>query len=186
LENFHAGHINALLSSMAEDARGVVARGAQRKPLLEQRTAFARYLGQGYEIAIALPPPPLRDTDAAILRKAFEQSYLGQYGRLIEGIDIEVLAWTVTVGTVPPEAGAVPSAQCQPAAPASAWRDVFDVGQGAWVKAAVYRRCELPPGSALPGPAIIMEESTSTVVGPHYDVAIAADGSIVMSRRMTS
>jgi N-methylhydantoinase A len=186
LENFHAGRINALLSSMAEDARGVVARGAQRKPLIEQRTAFARYLGQGYEIAIALPPAPLQDSDAATLRQAFEQSYLGQYGRLIEGIDIEILAWTVTVGTVPPEVGAVPSAQSQPAVPTSAWREVFDVGQGAWVKAAVYRRGELPPGSALAGPALIVEESTSTVVGPHYDAAIAADGSIVMSRRVTS
>jgi N-methylhydantoinase A len=184
LANFHAGRINALLSSMAEDARGVVARGAEGKVLIEQRTAFARYLGQGYEIAISLPPPLLRDSDAATLRKAFEQSYLGQYGRLIEGIDIEILAWTVTVSTVPPEVGTVPSTQYQPAAPASAWREVFDVGQGAWVKSAVYRRGELPPGSALPGPAIIVEESTSTVVGPHYDAAIAADGSIVMSRRI--
>ncbi len=141
---------------MAEEARGVVAQGAKGKALIEQHSAFARYLGQGYEIAIALPAPPLQDTDAAALRQAFEHSYLEQYG---------------------------PCVQDQRAAPPSAWRDVFDVGQGAWIKAGVYRRSELPPGSAFPGPAIIVEESTSTVIGPHYDVAIAADASIVMTRR---
>jgi N-methylhydantoinase A/oxoprolinase/acetone carboxylase beta subunit len=36
----------------------------------------------------------------------------------------------------------------------------------------------------LSGPAIIIEESTSTVIGPGYDVAIAADASIVMTRRV--
>jgi N-methylhydantoinase A len=186
LESFHAGRINALLSAMAEEARGVVARCAQDKPLLEQRTAFARYLGQGYEIAIALPSTPLRDNDAAALRKAFEHSYLSQYGRLIEGIDVEILAWTVTVGTAPPEAGALPCVGRQSAAPPCDWRNVFDVGEGAWIKAAVYRRSELPHGTTFPGPAIIVEESTSTVIGPRYDVAIAADGSIVMNRRMAS
>jgi N-methylhydantoinase A len=186
LESFDAGRINALLCSMAEEARSVVARGAQGAPLIEQRTAFARYLGQGYEIAVALPPPPLRDTDAALLRNAFGHSYLGQYGRLIEGIDIEILAWTVTVGTAPPEVGAIPCVEPRPAGAPSVWRDVLDVGEGAWIKAAVYHRSELPPGSALPGPAIIVEESTSTVVGTNYDVAIAADASIVMSRRTLS
>jgi N-methylhydantoinase A len=184
LQSFHAGRINALLSSMADEARGVVARAAKSKPLIEQRTAFARYVGQGYEIPIALPAPMLQETDAAALRKAFEHSYLQQYGRLIDGVDIEILAWTVTVGTDVPEVKVMASVQDQPATPPSSWRDVFDVGQGTWIKAGVYRRSELPPGSTLAGPAIIVEESTSTVIGPDYHVAITADESIVMTRRI--
>ena len=104
-------------------------------------------------------------------------------GRLIEGIDIEILAWTVTVGTAPPEVGPMPCVQRQSAVPPSGWRNIFAVGQGAWIETAVYRRSELPPGSTFRGPAIIVEESTSTVIGPNYDVAIASDGSIVMSLR---
>jgi N-methylhydantoinase A len=72
----------------------------------------------------------------------------------------------------------------QPATPPPTWRDVFDVGRGTWIKAGVYRRSELPPGSTLAGPAVIVEESTSAVIGPDYDVAIAADASIVMTRRI--
>jgi N-methylhydantoinase A len=184
LQSFRAERINALLSSMANEARGVVARGAEGRPLIEQRTAFARYVGQGYEIPIALPAATLQESGAAALRKAFEHSYLQQYGRLIDGVDIEILAWTVTVGTDVPEVKIMAPVRDQPATPPPTWRDVFDVGRGIWIKAGVYRRSELPPGSTLAGPAVIVEESTSAVIGPDYDVAITADASIVMTRRI--
>jgi len=184
LQGFRPERINALLSAMADEARRVVRQGPEGRCLTEHRTAFARYVGQGYEIPIALPVRTLLEADAAVLRNAFEQSYLQQYGRLIDGVDIEILAWTVTVGTDVPEMELMATVNNQPASPPSIWRDIFDIGQGAWIKAGLYARSELPPGSSLSGPAIIIEESTSTVIGPGYDVAIAADASIVMTRRV--
>jgi len=184
LQGFRPERINALLSAMADEARRVVRQGPEGRCLTEHRTAFARYVGQGYEIPIALPVRTLLEADAAVLRNAFEQSYLQQYGRLIDGVDIEILAWTVTVGTDVPEMELMATVNNQPASPPSIWRDIFDIGQGAWIKAGLYRRSELPPGSSLSGPAIIIEESTSIVIGPGYDVAIAADASIVMTRRV--
>jgi N-methylhydantoinase A len=183
LQRFCAGQVNALLSAMAAEARALVARGAQGRPLIERRSAFARYVGQGYEIPIVLPADTLQDSDATTMRKAFEHSYLQQYGRLIEGVDIEVLAWAVTVGTEPAGTQAVPRVPQQPAKPPSISRNVFDIGSGTWVTAAVYARGVLPAGAELAGPAVIVEESTSTVIGPHWMAAIAADGSIVMSPR---
>jgi N-methylhydantoinase A len=183
LEGFRPERVNALLSSMAEEARVVV--GQQGTCLTEHRTAFARYVGQGYEIAVALPIRTLQEADAAVLRKAFEQSYLQQYGRLIDSVDIEILAWTVTVGTDAMVVEPMEMIKNQAASPPSSWRGIFDIGQGAWIKASLYRRSELPPGTTVAGPAIIVEESTSTVIGPGYDIAIAADASIVMTRRVT-
>jgi N-methylhydantoinase A len=183
LQSFRPERINALLSAMADEARRAVGQGPEGRCLTEHRTAFARYVGQGYEIPIALPIRTLFEADAAVLRKAFEQSYLQQYGRLIDGVDIEILAWTVTVGTDAPEVQLMPTVKNQPASSPSSWRDIFDIGQGAWIKARLYRRSELQRGSSLAGPAIIVEESTSTVIGPGYDVVIAADASIVMTRR---
>jgi N-methylhydantoinase A len=184
LQGFRPERTNALLSAMADEARRVVGQGPEGRCLTEHRTAFARYVGQGYEIPVALPIRTLVEADAAVLRKAFEQSYLQQYSRLIDGVDIEILAWTVTVGTDAPKVQLMPTVKKQPASPPSSWRDIFDIGQGAWIKARLYRRSELPRGSSLAGPAMIVEESTSTVVGPGYDVAIAADASIVMTRRV--
>jgi N-methylhydantoinase A len=184
LQGFRPECVNALLSSMADEARGVVAQGAEDRCLSEHRAAFARYVGQGHEIPIALPIRTLQKSDAAVLRNAFEQSYLQLYGRLIDGVDIEILAWTVTVGTDVPQVEPMATVKNQPASPPSSWRDIFDIGQAAWIKAGLYRRSELSPGSTLAGPAVIVEESTSTVIGPGYDVAIAADASIVMTRRI--
>jgi N-methylhydantoinase A len=183
LQGFRPERINASLSAMADEARRVLAQGTECRCLSEQRTAFARYIGQGYEIPIALPVRTLLESDAAVLRNAFEQSYPQQYGRLIDGVDIEILAWTVTVSADVPQVKPMATVTYQPASPPSNWRDIFDVGQGAWIKAGLYHRSELPPGSNLAGPAIIVEESTSTVIGPGYDVVIAADASIVMTRR---
>ena len=183
LQRFSARPVNALLSAMAAEARAMVAQGAQGRPLMEQRSAFARYVGQGYEISIVLPADTLQDSDATTIRKAFEHSYLRQYGRLIEGVDIEVLAWAVTVGTEPAATQTMARVPQQPAAPPSISRNVFDIGSGSWMTSAVYGRDVLPPGAQLAGPAIIVEESTTTVIGPHWMAAIAADGSIVMNRR---
>jgi N-methylhydantoinase A len=175
--------INALLDAMTAEARAIVERGAEASSLIEHRTAFARYIGQGHEIPIAVPMRALVQTDNETLRNAFEQAYLRQYGRLIEGVGIEILTWTVTVGTPAPDAAPTPSQAAGAAAAPCAWREVFDVGQGAHVKAAIHLRSTLPPGSRVTGPAIIAEDSTSTVLGPLYDAEIAADGSIVIARR---
>jgi N-methylhydantoinase A len=184
LQGFRPERVNVLLSSMADEARRVAAQGAEDRCLSEHRAAFARYVGQGHEIPIALPIRTLQESDAAVLRNAFEQSYLQQYGRLIDGVDIEILAWTVTVGADVPQVEPMATVKNQLASPPSSWRDIFDIGQAALIKAGLYRRSELSPGSTLAGPAVIVEESTSTVIGPGYDVAIAADASIVMTRRI--
>jgi len=186
LKGFRLEQINALLSSMAEEARAVVAAGAEGKSLTERRTAFGRYVGQGYEIPIALPMRALTQADGAGLRAAFEDSYRKQYGRLIDGVDIEILTWTVTVGTEAQGAPALPAMAERSAATPSGWREIFDVGGGRCIKAPLYSRSKLPPGTSLAGPAIIAEESTSTVIGEGYDVVIAGDASIVMTRRATA
>jgi N-methylhydantoinase A len=186
LEQFRAEPVNAMLEGMAVEARDVAAAGALGRPLSEQRTAFARYVGQGHEIAIALPVRALVDADRTALRQAFEQAYSRQYGRLIAGVDIEILTWTVTVGTVAPDVAPMPPLVAGAAAKPCARRAVFDPGTGAYLETAIHSRSALPRGSIVAGPAIITEDATSTVLGPGYHAEIAADGSIVITRVETT
>ncbi len=81
LGQFAAAPLNAMLAAMADEARAIVLRAARNEPLTEQRTAFARYVGQGHEIAVGLPTRALTDADAALLRREFEAAYRQQYGR---------------------------------------------------------------------------------------------------------
>ncbi len=109
-------------------------------------------------IPVSLPVRPLAAGDVAMLREAFEQTYLQQYGRLIDKVDIEVLAWTLTVTTGSTVEPPTPVVAARTVAPASDWRDVFDVGGGANARCAVFRRSELVLGSTLAGPAIVVED----------------------------
>ena len=64
-----------------------------------------RYHGQGHEIEIPLPDRPLTDGDTATLRAAFEAEYARQFSRSVPGMVIEILNWSVRLGTgvsVPP------------------------------------------------------------------------------------
>ena len=186
LRDFLPGALNQTLAAMAVEARQVVASGAPGDALVEQRTAFARYVGQGHEIAVDVPVRELAAGDGSVLQRAFDTAYLAQYGRLIGGIDVEILTWTVGVRADTALARPLPRPPATPAAKTpvpGAWRDVYDLGEAKRLRTAIYRRASLAPGVAFAGPAIVAEEATSTVVGPGFDAMIAADGSIVLTRR---
>jgi len=48
---------------------------------------------------------------------------------------------------------------------------------------AIHERRELLPGAAIPGPAIIVEDETSTVVSRLFDARIDVFGYIELTRR---
>ena len=181
LRQFPASSLNDLLTAMAAEARAVVERGARGESLTERRTAFARYVGQGYEIALPVPARPLTEADGELLRREFESAYREQYGRVIDGVDVEVLGWTVSVATTVPPPPRV-SAITSPLKPKPAsHRPLFDIATAKRIDAAVYRREALPPGSEFAGPAIVVEDATATVIGPGYHACVAGDGTLVIT-----
>ncbi len=128
---------------------------------------------------------PLGAEDTEVIRTAFERTYQAVYGRVIPGVDIEVLSWVITVGT-PTEPPALTGETAEAAAPEPAGeRALFDPASGATVTAPVYWRGALAPGARLSGPAVIAEDETSTIVSPAFDAAIDGRGYIVLTRQGT-
>ena len=97
LSKFDAAGAAAAIAEMRAEAEAVVGPIATGE-LLETRSAYMRYVGQGYEIAVEAPAEP----DAARLRQAFDAAYEALYGRLIADLDVEVMSWTLTVRCAPP------------------------------------------------------------------------------------
>ena len=54
---------------------------------------------------------------------------------------------------------------------------------GAARRTGVHDRDRLKPGARIGGPAVIVEDETSTVVTPAFDAAIDGRGAIVLTRR---
>lgn len=182
LSAFNPEIVNGLLTEMQDEAYGVVRRGAPDAAIEETRTAFMRYVGQGHEIVVPVPLRRLEPGDSVSFRQAFDEAYTRLYGRTIPGLDIEILSWTMTVSTHVgvPEAIAALAAQ-EPPFP-DGRRRIFDPGRAEHVDAAVYRRSALMPGMRVAGPAVIVEDQTTTIVLPGFDASVNALGYLVLER----
>ena len=175
---------NALLAAMRVEAEAIVRLGEPNAPLSETRSAFMRYRGQGHEIAVPVPVGVYRAEDAGALLAAFEAAYRALYSRVIPGVEVEVLSWVLLLsGPVPHEGGDAPPLP-PPLHPAPARRRaVFDPDSADFIEVAIYERAALAPGAVIPGPAVIVEDETSTVVSRLFDAKIDAFGYIALTRR---
>ena len=182
LSAFDPEVVNGVLAEMQDEAYGVVRRGAPDVELEETRTAFMRYVGQGHEIVVPVPLRRLQPSDSASFRQAFDEAYTALYGRTIPGLDIEILSWTLTVRSSvgAPEKVADLAVQ-EPPSP-SGQRRIFDPGRAEHVDASVYRRPALRPGMRVAGPAVIVEDQTTTIVSPGFDAYVNALGYVILER----
>jgi N-methylhydantoinase A len=62
-------------------------------------------------------------------------------------------------------------------------RPVFDPETGEFIEVAIHERRSLRPGALIPGPAIIVEDETSTVITRIFDAQIDGFGYIKLTRR---
>jgi len=184
LDQFDAAAANALFAAMRGEAEPIVRRGAGEAPLTETRSAFMRYRGQGHEIAVPLSTRMYRDDDAALLRAAFEDEYRSLYSRVIPGVEVEILSWVLLLSAPVPAETTAPQPTPQPHTPQPARsRPVLDPETGEFIEVAIHQRRDLLPGAAIPGPAVIVEDETSTVVSRLFDARVDAFGYIELTRR---
>ena len=181
---------NTLLSQMRAEARDVVTAGAQGAAIQETVIAYMRYVGQGHEVGVEIgvkvAAGELGDDAEDVLRQGFEKAYHDLYNRTIPNLDIEILTWALSLATTsdrPTPTGVA----ARVAAPAPAGeRDMLDVATGEYVKVPYYFRKDLGPGMEVEGPAAIVEDDTSTVVGAGFDAGMHPLGYIVLNRRQAT
>ena len=184
-------------------------RDGDEGELEEARHAYMRYVGQGHEIVVPLPVRPLAAGDRETLAEAFDAEYARLYGRTIPGQEREVLSWTLTVtagkpspppspplplpppsgedGANPtPEAGGPGSGDGQGGGGSGTTklpsRRLFDPVLADYAQAAVRRRGQLDPDEALAGPAVIVEDQTTTVVPDGFRATVNPFGYLVLDR----
>ena len=183
LSALDAEAVNELMADMRREARAVVESGAFGAPLTERRVAYMRYLGQGHEIAVPVEAERLGPNDGRALQAAYDREYELLFKRTIPDADVEVLSWGLTVSTVETMPGPDDRAETSAPAEPAGWRDIHDTERGETVQVPLYRRSDLAVGAGLDGPALIVEEQTSTFVSRAFGAALAPGGNIVLERR---
>jgi N-methylhydantoinase A len=183
LRQFDPDAVNTILADMQAEALAVVRAGAPDAPVVEQRMAYMRYVGQGHEIVVPLPDRALTADDTATLQAAFDAVYETLYRRTIPNAEVEILTWALTVSTAaPPPASLAGAPHREPPQPVSA-RPMYDPEQDRSVDVPLYARADLAPGMRIAGPAVIAEDATSTYLTAAFDVRVAANGYLFLERK---
>jgi N-methylhydantoinase A len=149
----------ARLAEMEQEGEAVLAGSGGEGAITHLREADMRYVGQGHEIRVTLPP----GRDPARLREAFETEYRRLYDRLgPAGVPLEVTAWRVRSSGPPPALEL--RVEGEPGAPHKPVRRAY-LPEAGMTEVAVYDRYRLGPGSAFAGPAIVEERESTLVIG---------------------
>ncbi len=180
LDLFDAKTVAGLFASMRQEAEDVVRRAAPDETLVETRQAFMRYRGQGHEIAVALPNTAFAANATAEMRKRFEDTYVTVFGRIIPKLEVEILTWTLSLATARPLPKPAPQPKPIKAPEPSSHREVIDPATGVRARAAIHERDALAPGMRLDGPALIVEDGTTTVVPQGFAARINGLSQIVL------
>ena len=190
LDQLDVGQTNQLIQTMRDEAYSVVSLGAGGQETQETRTAFMRYMGQGHEVSVEIPVVVRQaelDNDAPEnLRVAFEKEYHRLYERIIPGLEVEILTWTLLVTTLRHEETLNLDEQEEPAeARPIGQRLVMNPERGEFEQAPVFDRSILQPGNRIDGPAVIVEKDTATVVSSRFRARVIRSGYIVLEARAT-
>ncbi|MEH2483264.1 N-methylhydantoinase A [Nitrobacteraceae bacterium AZCC 2146] len=179
---FDFAGLNMLRNEMRAEAEAVVRLGAPTAPLTESWTANMRYRGQGHELTVTLSVGELTGSSVAELEQLFIADYEQQFGRRIPNLDVEVLSWSLRLATIGAPIALCPPAPADHAATPADHVDVIDPPAGKLERIALYNRSALTPGSTIAGPALIVEDETTTLVTKSFTARIDALGSVVMTR----
>jgi N-methylhydantoinase A len=96
LAAFDAGPVNRLLDTLTAEAQTFARQGiGDTEPVIEV-TAYMRYAGQGWEIPVEVGARRRFEAgDGVMLKERFEAAYRRFFGRPIEGLDAEIVSWSV-------------------------------------------------------------------------------------------
>jgi N-methylhydantoinase A len=183
LSAFDADAANAVMTEMHDEALAVVRSATDAAPLTETRRAYMRYVGQGYEIAVMVPQEIMVVDTAAALRRAFDSEYQRLYQRTIPGLDVEVLSWTLTLSAPGVDVDSGDAAEVVRRLQANRRVEMYDAGLNQVVDAGRFVREQLDVGDRIEGPAVVIEEQTTTVIPADFVATVSIRGSLVLDRR---
>jgi N-methylhydantoinase A len=177
----------AVVRGIQDDLAGRI-RDAQRElgdlaeaEITVTRRMDMRYVGQGHEVVVPLGHEA---PSAGQLQQAFEACYAALFGRIIPGAPIEVISWQARLSRQTWQPTAVPPAQRTAAPNPIGRRQVFDAGAGAFIDYAVYERGDFHPGARVPGPALVIEDETTTVATRAFTVTMDARSHLILERNV--
>lgn len=165
-EGFDADAINVLLEGLAEEGSfHLRAAGVAAEDIIVERSADMRLVGQMHDILVPLPGGQITQASLSAIRAAFITAYAARYTSVYDGARIEAVNFRVRT------VGPTPVLSFSNAATSGAAIHRIKGTRRAWFESGpadvmVYDRYALRPGDDIPGPAIVEERESTTVIAP--------------------
>src|SRR5918994_1198622 len=175
-----ADRLNRELDALESELRGWLGRdGVPAGDVEVTRALDCRYVGQGYELRVALDDGLFTEAALDRFHVLHEREYGSAYGDPIEIVNARVRA-----------IGRRPALESLPVA-TGGFEEAF-VGESEGVfrvegslqalQTRFYDRTLLPVDETIPGPAVVFHLDTTTVVPPGWDVTADASGNLILKK----
>ena len=185
LSKFEPDEINAIFAKLRREAEEIVNLAAGYGELRERRFADMRYRGQGHDLSVELPAGPYTVESAKDFAARFDAQYQRNYSRTIPNLGVEALTWTLVLARPAPgvEGELLQHEVSASVAVSIGTRRVFDAALGKHVEAEILQRETLAAGATFKGPAVVVEDQTTTFVPSDFDGRVSGHGHLILTRR---
>jgi N-methylhydantoinase A len=184
LDDLNLTDLEACFAELEADAvTSLAVQGVPGDRAVLEREVEVRYVGQEHTLPVAVPADPDKDT----IRATFQDLHLARYGHRMDN-RLQILNVRVRgIGrTTRPELTTYPAGDGDPSRARRPDRDAFDFGTRSTCVFAVYDRSLLRPGDVLPGPALIEEGTSTTVVNSAQQVHVDPHGYLLITAKEAS
>jgi N-methylhydantoinase A len=133
-----------------------------------------RYAGQGYELTVPSPMPPLKLSDLKLMRERFDAQHEQASGHKAETEPVELVSLRLISYGLVPQAKLSPSKTTgrKLSQAKTGERKVYFGKQHGMLNCQIYTRDLLEPGHRISGPAIVEQLDTTTVIHPEQEAMV--------------
>jgi N-methylhydantoinase A len=142
-----------------------------------------RYRGQSYEIETPIAESWISAKDDKAIIEAFHARHAEIYGHADEKAQVQLVALRVVIAGKTPKPS-FPEREVTPidVAPEGT---VMVAHRGGEIAAGLLRRRDLKPGSRFTGPAVILQDDTTTWAPPGFTGSVDGYGNLILSKERT-
>jgi len=179
--------VSAMYEEMARQATEVVHESSADGSVVLARAADARYVGQGYELAVPVPAGALDAAALGRVRRSFDEIYAARYGYANPSEPVEIVTWklsaTAQAARIELARARLGGEETEGSRARKGIRRAWFPETGGWTETPVYDRHRLAARASLSGPAIVEERESTTVLPPGVTATVDDYASLIVSVR---
>jgi N-methylhydantoinase A len=145
-----------------------------------ERSGDLRYAGQGYELRVLFDDGAIDEDELRRTLERFHVQHQTEYGHAFHDSVIEIVNVRLVGVAVRPKLEARPGARAEAAPPTYYAPVVFAAGQDA-IETPFLFRDALTPGVPIPGPAVVLQTDSTTVVPPGCMLLAEPSGNLIIT-----